>query len=244
MFSWPLRIAGWLVGIYALLKLAKATGTVTYTTAFQDLLEKLSSLLGLDLVLGPLKRELILPTLDLIRSFGCTIPPLQDHWQQVFVLTWLVTAAWARNASEGVPTPVALGLAFICTLPFCVAAGTMPVGSAAVAFWPFAGLSAFLAIQVRWRRDWWVALLTAAVSGTSVALGFRVSTGEGTIGIVSLAVGVGLLGLGSLVIGLLVAEGTLWQRLQHPRAAMGLDITAAMLGAFGLATAFADPPLF
>ena len=245
MFSWTLRIAGWLVGIYALLKLAKATGTVTYTTAFQDLLEKLSSLLGLDLVLGPLKRELILPTLDLIRSFGCTIPPLQDHWQQVFVLTWLVTAAWARNASEGVPTPVALGLAFICTLPFCVAAGTMPVGSAAVVFAPVAGLGAFMAIRAVLRRDWWGALLIAAFAAPFAAAGYFIgTTGEGTIALVWLAGFVGVVGLWFLVDGLRDAEGTLWQRLQDPFAATGLDITAAMLGAFGLATAFADPPLF
>lgn len=36
-----------------------------------------------------------------------------------------------------------------------------------------------------------------------------------------------------------------WLRVQSLAAtATGLDITAAMLGAFGLATAFADPPLF
>ena len=96
-----------------MLKLAAATGTVTYTTVFQAWLDQLRDFLDLGSILKPLTQAVILPALDLIRSFGCTIPALQDHWQQVFVLTWLYSAAWARNLSAGVPTPVALGLAFI-----------------------------------------------------------------------------------------------------------------------------------
>lgn len=245
MISWPLRIAGWIIGIYALLKLATVTGTVTYTKVFQAWLDQLRDFLDLGFILKPLTQAVILPALDFIRSFGITIPALQDHWQQVFVLTWLLSAAWARNLSYGVPTPVALLAAFLCTLPFCVATGTMPVGSLAVGLWPMAGLFAFTAILPLLRGNWRAALLSAAFAAAFAAAGyFSNTTGEGTGVLVWLAVAVGAVGLYFLVWGLRRAEGTLWQRLQHPFAAIGLDITAAMLGAFGLATAFADPPLF
>lgn len=245
MLSWPLRIAGWIIGIYALLKLAAATGTVTYTKVFQAWMDQLRDFLDLGFILKPLTQAVILPTLDFIRSFDIPIPALQDHWQQVFVLTWLLSAAWARNLSGSVPTFVALVAAFVGTLPFCVAAGTMPVGSLAVAVWPIAGYSAFCAILFVLHRHWWGALKFAASAAAIAAAGYFFGTsGEGTDQLVLLAVTVGALGLMGLVLGLRKAEGTLWQRLQDPEAAMGLDITAAMLGAFGLATAFADPPLF
>ena len=241
MFSWTLRIAGWCVGIYALLKLATVTGAVTYTTVFQAWLDQLRDFLDLGIILKPLTQAVILPALDLIRSFGCTIPPLQDHWQQVFVLTWLLSAAWARNLSVGVSTPVAWLVAFLCTLPFCVAAGTMPVGSHVVLGWPIAGIFVFFAILFVLRGDWRGALTLAAVAAAGY---FSGTTGEGTLPLVWLAGFVGGLGLTALALGLLFGKGTLSQRLQDPGAATGLDITAAMLGAFGLATAFADPPLF
>jgi hypothetical protein len=245
MFSWPLRIAGWIIGIYALLKLAAATGAVTYTKVFQAWLDQLRDFLDLGFILKPLTQAVILPALDFIRSFGIPIPALQDHWQQVFVLTWLLSAAWARNLSGSVPTPVALGLAFFCTLPFCVATGTVPAGSFAVAALPVAGLLAFYAILTLLHGEGGGALLLAASAAAFAASGyFSGTTAEGTGQLVLLAHGVGVAGLYFLVHGLLRAEGDFWQRLQAPGAAFGLDITAAMLGAFGLATAFADPPLF
>jgi hypothetical protein len=245
MLSWTLRIAGWIVGIYALLKLAKATGAVAFTQVFQAWMDSLRDIVDLGFLLTPLKVAVILPALDLIRSFDIPIPPLQDHWQQVFVLTWLLSAATARNLSFGASIPVALLAAFVGTLPFCIAAGTMPLGSVAVLYWPAAGSTASLAILLLLKGNWLAGLLFAAIAA-AIAYFFG-TTGEGTrqlFGLVGLAVSIGVAGLMLLVLGLLVAAGTLSQRLQHPITAIGLDITAAMLGAFGLATVFADPPLF
>jgi len=244
MFSWTLRIAGWIIGIYAMLKLAAATGTVTYTKVFQAWLDQLHDFLGLGFILKPLTQAVILPTLDFIRSFDIPIPALQDHWQQVFVLTWLLLAASARNLSGSVPTFVALGLAFFCTLLFCVAAGTKPVGSVAVLFVPAASFAAFFAILFVLRGDWRGALTLAASVVLFAAAGLTSTTRVGIDPVTPAAVVFGGVVFFILVFRLLFGKGTLSQRLQDPDAATGLDITAAMLGAFGLATAFADPPLF
>jgi hypothetical protein len=252
MFSWTLRIAGWIIGIYAMLKLAAATGTVTYTTVFQAWLDQLRDILDLGFILKPLAQAVILPALDFIRSFDIPIPPLQDHWQQVFVLTWLLTGASARNLFGSVPTPVALGLAFICTLPFCVATGALTSDSWAVVGLAFASFVTSAAILNLLRpnglsvsRNAFVTGFLGVYAAAIVAYGLSSGTTDGgtpvLVWVAVMVVGQGLL---ALVLGLRVAEGTLWQRLQSPFAALGLDITAAMLGAFGLATAFADPPLF
>jgi len=244
VFSWTLRIAGWIIGIYAMLKLAAATGTVTYTKVFQAWLDQLRDFLGLGFILKPLTQAVILPSLDFIRSFGIPIPALQDHWQQMFVLTWLLLAASARNLSGSVPTFVALCLAFFCTLPFCVAAGTKPVGSVAVLFVPAASFAAFFAILFLLRGDRRGALMFAASVVLVAAAGLTSTTRVGTDPVTPAAVVFGGVMFFVLVFRLLVGKGTLSQRLQDPDAAAGLDITAAMLGAFGLAMAFADPPLF
>lgn len=242
------RIAGWLVGIYALLKLARATGTVTYTQVFQAWMDSLRGIVDLGFLLTPLKIAAILPALDLIRSFDIPIPPLQEHWQQLFVLTWLVSAAFARNLSFGVLTPVAIGIAFICTLPFCVAAGTMPIGTVAIVAWPSAAIFAFIAIASasRANKSDGPKFAFAAAIGLVVsfaALGYFLgTTGERPDQLVILAYMVGGMGFSILLLGLY--NGSPGQRFQHPLSTAGLDVIAVLLGAFGLATVFADPPLF
>lgn len=244
MFSWPLRIAGWSLAALSLLKLWLAAGYIQYQKLFLDWFLWLEEIVT-DIPLDEVERWLILPALDYIRSFDIPIPELQDHWQQLFVLTWLLSASWARNLSFGVSTPVALGLAFFCTLPFCIAAGTMSLGSGAVLYWPIAGFSAFIAILALLPGHWRVGLLFAAIAAAIASYGFFFATSsEDTRQLFKLAVSIGFAGLMSLVLGLLSTEGTLSQRLQHSIGAVGLDITAAMLWAFGLATVFADPPLF
>lgn len=266
-----LRIAGWFIGIYALLKLATLAGGVTYAAVFQAWLDSLRDILDLGFILRPLAAWAIQPMLEFLRGLGFAIPPLQDHWQQVFVLTWLLAAAVARNLSFsetsntpwqylrtrnlslGVSTPVALGLAFVCTLPFCVAAGTVPVGSPAVIAWPLVGYSTFLVITALLRRAWLRVLIDTALlaggAGFAIAAysyrGYLLPTVEGTNWLRILAFIVWVYGLFLLWSGLFDRQGdTFGQRLQHPYAATGLDITAVLLGAFGLATVFADPPLF
>jgi hypothetical protein len=93
MLSLSLRIAGVALGILALLKLATSTGTVIYTNVFQSWLDLLRDVVGIGFLSTLVKPAVILPALDFIRSFDIPIPPLQDHWQQVFVVLWILFAA-------------------------------------------------------------------------------------------------------------------------------------------------------
>jgi hypothetical protein len=313
MFSWTLRIAGWIIGIYALLKLAKATGAVTYTQVFQAWLDQLRDILDLGFILKPLTQAVILPALDLIRSFDIPIPPLQDHWQQLFVLTWLLSGSVARNMFGGTSAGARQFSALVGNLPFAVASGTLPLLSGAVSAWLFAGVFAACSalfvtclfgsspnfrLRVRTYLPRASYALMACVA--LVALGL-ISTSVGSIkydlwlpSVIFLAIGLGwlvgdlvfaskaqrnvailallgvyflchmslVLNFGTpqpaqlLVVLALVSSLGVWLMLigayfegvekfrGREVFLTGLDITAAMLGAFGLATAFADPPLF
>ena len=245
MNAWPLRIAGWFVGIYALLSLAKSAGTLNYNKVFLASMDQLRGIADLGFLLKPLEQTVILPALDFVRSPDIAIPPLQDHWQQFFVLTWLLASATARNYTHSVSTPVALLAAFIVTLPFGVAAGTLPLRSDTIVLLPFAALVAFLALAAVFRRNWLLALVLAVFAAFNIALVYFIPTTEGSAGgLLVLAACVGAVGLSYLAIGLVAGKATLVERIQRPIAATGLDIIATMLGAFGLATAFAPPLLF
>ncbi len=86
----------------------------------------------------------------------------------------------------------------------------------------------------------------AAVFAVFFAVGsyFSVNINEGAMALLGLAVLVSFIGLWELVDGLNYHLEGDWHRFKNPQTIYGLDITAVMLGAFGLATAFADPPLF
>jgi tellurite resistance protein TehA-like permease len=104
--------------------------------------------------------------------------------------------------------------------------------------------AAFFAMLFLLRGDLRGALTLAASVAVVAVTGLTSTTRVGNDAVTPAAVVFGVVMLFVLVFRLLVTQGTLSQRLQDPDATTGLDITAAMLGAFGLATAFADPPLF
>lgn len=239
MFSWTLRIAGWTLGIYALLKLAAAAGAVSYTEVFQAWLDELRGLLDLGFLLNPIKQTIILPVLDHLRSLGFEVSPLQDYWQSVFVLTWLIPASAARRVSFGLPSPFALSLAFVLTLTLSVAAGTMSLPhSVMLPITVMGALVAYIAGMDEGKTFLWFVFLPLAVVGF-LALIFE-NLESNPFWLFSLASVTGSLGIASLLISRKNADG----RVSRPLVSVGFDTTAVMLGAFGLATAFADPPIF
>jgi len=111
-------------------------------------------------------------------------------------------------------------------------------------------------------------IASALIAGYLLLLGFvRLSYGEFAVGLICLAVGI-LLGASgyyqgnatavllvlvglvavwamlSIQTGMEFGEGSWQQRLNSPDASPGLDILAALFGAFGIAALVADPPLF
>jgi hypothetical protein len=98
MNGWLLvRIAGIVVGIATLLRVATNEGIVTYDPLFQAWMDRLRDIVELGFL-----TDLIKPGLDrgieLVRSLGISVPALQDEWRPAYVLSMLVFgAAWRHN---------------------------------------------------------------------------------------------------------------------------------------------------
>jgi hypothetical protein len=228
MNGWLLiRLGGIALGIITLLGFASGFLHVEFKPYVRDVLGWLQHL-G-DYVIQP---ELIERGLDWLRQHFAWVPKPDAHWRPLYTLLALLMLSMARHLALWHMIPFAV----LCSLVPAVIAGTMPVGSLAVALWPFAGFVAFFAIYALLHGDLRVALQFAAVAAALAALAaaagyFFGAGGEGPWALVGLAGFVGAFGLLFLVLGLLGTEGTFLQRLQVPDAATGLDVTATLGGA-------------
>jgi len=118
------RIAGIIVGIATLLRVATNEGIVTYDPLFLAWMDCLSDIVELGFLtklIGPFLHWGI----DVVRGLGISVPDLQDEWRPAFVFSMLLFGAVARHSRGGWLLAVA------------------PVGALAVAVW--AGLSGSLA---------------------------------------------------------------------------------------------------
>ena len=222
MSGWVLvRLMGIALGIVTLLGFASGYLGVEFKPYFKNVLDWLEKHL-VDFIVRPEEVEW---ALDYMRQHFAWVPKPDAHWKPIYTLSALFMLSMARHGRLWYLVPIALA----CSLVPAVFAGTMPVGSVAVVFWPLAGFIAFVAILGVLQGNWRAALLSAAFAAALAAAGYFIgNTGEGTIALVVLAALVGAMGLGFLVLTLLFTEGTLWQRLQYPFAAIGLDITATL----------------
>jgi hypothetical protein len=97
MNGWLLvRIAGIVVGIATLLRVATNEGMVTYDPLFLAWMDRLRDIVELGFL-----TDLIGPFLhwgiDYVRSLGFSVPDLQDEWRPAFVLSMLIFGARARH---------------------------------------------------------------------------------------------------------------------------------------------------
>lgn len=90
------RIAGIIVGIATLLRLATTQGLVTYDPLFQEWMDRLQDLVELGF-LTDLIEPLLHRFIDWLRSFGWQLPDLNDNWRPVFILSSLYLGAEARQ---------------------------------------------------------------------------------------------------------------------------------------------------
>lgn len=90
------RIAGIIVGIATLLRLATTQGLVTYDPLFQEWMDRLQDLVELGF-LTDLIEPLLHRFIDWMRSFGLHLPDLNDNWRPVFILSSLYLGAEARQ---------------------------------------------------------------------------------------------------------------------------------------------------
>jgi hypothetical protein len=90
------RIAGIIVGIATLLRLATTQGLVTYDPLFQEWMDRLQDIVELGF-LSDLIEPLLHRFIDWMRSFGWQLPDLNENWRPVFVLCSLYFGAIGRN---------------------------------------------------------------------------------------------------------------------------------------------------
>ncbi|MFN8947712.1 MAG: hypothetical protein ACK5YG_08385, partial [Alphaproteobacteria bacterium] len=90
------RIAGIIVGIATLLRLATTQGLVTYDPLFQEWMDRLQDIVELGF-LTDLIEPLLHRFIDWVRSFGWQLPDLNDNWRPVFILSSLYLGAEARQ---------------------------------------------------------------------------------------------------------------------------------------------------
>jgi hypothetical protein len=100
MNGWLLvRVAGIVVGIATLLRLATNEGLVTYDPLFLAWMDWLSDIVELGFLtklIGPFLQWGI----EYVRSFGISVPDLQDEWNPAFVLSMLMLGAASRHGGR------------------------------------------------------------------------------------------------------------------------------------------------
>jgi hypothetical protein len=100
MNGWLLvRIAGIVVGIATLLRVATNEGIVTYDPLFLAWMDRLRDFVELGFLtdlIGPLLHWGI----EQVRNLGISVPNLQDEWRPAFVLSMLIFGARARHSPK------------------------------------------------------------------------------------------------------------------------------------------------
>jgi hypothetical protein len=112
------RIAGIIVGIATLLRLATTQGLVTYDPLFQEWMDRLRDVIELSF-LTDLIEPLLIRTVEWLRSFGVALPELNEAWRPVFIFGALYCGAYARNYPNwhrSFLVPAAFGFSFIGAL--------------------------------------------------------------------------------------------------------------------------------
>lgn len=169
-----LGLAGLALGIFSATMMAwKGLG---YQPVFHEFFARLEQLAGE--AVAPLEEFALRPLIAWVRSFGFDVQ-LYPHWKHAFVLMWLIFGRSAQvfarlDRSFAVRAWLwSAGLSLLSGL----FAGTVPLSSYAVLWWPCATYCAFNVLIMLWPSDW----------GTdwSGAIGF----GLATVAFVALAAG-------------------------------------------------------
>lgn len=250
MFSWPIRIVGWCLAALSLLKLWLAAGLIQYQKVFADWLLWLEELV-VDIPLDELERWVAQPALEWVRSFGVHIPPLQDHWEQVFVLMWLLITAVVRNVvGDELRAGAALTLSGVYSLFAAVLIGTVPPDSPIVLLGPLAAIAALGSVGWlsfgRSGSRWFQALRSRFLRFAAVSMIAAILIMLAATPLLALVAALLLIA----IIALFLTRDTPSARMEGIRkreaaapTMIGVDIIAAMGLAAGVATLAADPPI-
>lgn len=231
MNGWLLvRIAGIVVGIATLLRVATNEKLVTYDPLFLAWMDRLRDIVELGFL-----TDLIGPFLhwgiEQVRNFGISVPELQDEWRPAFVFSMLFFAAIGRNyRSEFLLAAAPVGALIIAVWsgmngninPAAVVIAFSAATAAATRFAGFAAATAYLAVLIAFA-------VGGIVGGASVGAAF----GAG----------------GATIIQLLAGIAESWGKglralFDNTNFNIGLDILFTMSAAFVIAVAAANPPIW
>jgi hypothetical protein len=251
MFFALFRITGWVIGAYSLASLIALTGNVSFSSEAQLWMARLAGILDLGFLLKPLEWAIILPALELLRSFGFHVSTLQAHWQPLFVLMWLQSLAFQRGASSNISNAgeVFFEAAWF-NLLFCVAAGTMPIDSRAFVILPLLGFLVFLVLRATAQTTWhgsvvgMMSIIYAHVAYQSLRPHNTFWSRDFDGAVVILIWLCGFLGAGSILAGLFGGDGKISKRLRHASLSAGTDVFVVIMGAYGLVMLFAEQSVF
>jgi len=238
IWTW-LRIAGIVVGVATLLRLATNEGMVTYDPLFLAWMDWLSDIVELGFLtklIGPFLHWVI----EWVRSLGISVPDLQDEWRPAFVLSMLMGGAFARH-SRGLWLFLAAPLGALAIAVWSGLIGSLaPVAVAVVAVAAFAAFI-WTRVATGGLRANLAAYLIAI--GFSVVVGFASNVAFAASSVVAVAV--------AAVAAVFLFSGIVWGSSGGWRAVlanasfnMGIDILGVMLGALGIASLFASPPIW
>ena len=227
MNGWLLvRIAGIVVGIATLLRVATNEGIVTYDPLFLAWMDRLRDIVELGFLtdfIGPILHWGI----GLVRSLGIAVPDLQDEWRPAFVLSTLLFAAIARHSRSGLLVAAA------------------PVGALVVAVWSglvgdlFPIVLGVIVAPVVVSVIIAAAAFAAAFAAAGSAIAAAVSD---AVAVVAFVAFVAVLFLFAGVIG--GRDGGWRAIVANANFSTGIDILFTMGIAFVIAVAAANPPIW
>jgi hypothetical protein len=230
MNGWLLvRIAGIVVGIATLLRVATNEGLVNYDPLFQQWLEIVNERIDwgfLTPFIGPFLKECI----EFVRSFGISVPDLQDEWRPAWVLSILIFGAAARHSGGWW---------------FYLAAIT---GALVVAFWsgligeltPIAIATLFFAQKlanffVRLAVFFVAALVAGLIAGDDDYAAVAIAT------VIAFVTAIAVLNVNA---GIAESAREGWRAvLANAKVNTGIDVLFTMAMAFVIAVAVANPPI-
>lgn len=258
MNGWLLvRIAGIVVGIATLLRVATTQGLVTYDPLFLAWMDWLSDIVELGFLtklIGPFLHWGI----EQVRSLGINVPDLQDEWRPAWVLSMLIFAAIARHSRGGLLVVVvpfgALVVAVMCGMYGSFATAVVAfVGTTLIVYFVSAananseifneakseginiGVHTLVATVL-------LAIMCVALVVVTQALATSPAI---PISAADLAVFVGILAFLFLFSGAVHSRTPGWHApFASANFNTGIDILFTMSSAFAIAVAVANPPIW
>jgi len=236
-----LRIAGGIVGVATLLRLATIGFGVEYKAFFQQFLDQLRNIVELGFLIDPYEKLVVRPVLDWLRGAGWSLPELAPYWRSVFTLMWLLMLTTARhfpaNAVARFPW------AFACATIYAVTVGVTQMSPVTLllsfvgANFVFTGGLLFLRparSSIRYGASVVLCLLGLTVFIAAVFLNGMARPTSNAAGFPPLLVVTAIVGLwGATFLSLGLLDGLLGRRTWHevfnqPPGADGLDIVGVM----------------